>query len=39
MFSDVNVTNDLIQTHLSPFESNNYNRREQEQHQANCAQQ
>ena len=39
IFSDVNVTNDLIQTHLSPFESNNYNRREQAQHEANCAQQ
>lgn len=38
-FSDINITNDLIQTHLSPFESNNYNRREQEQHQGNCSQQ
>jgi len=38
-FNQINITDDLIQTHLSSFDSNNYNRREQEQYQGNCAQQ
>ena len=37
-FNPINETNDLIQTHLSSFDTNNYNRREQEQ-AGNCAQQ